>query len=203
MLSTLSKKKKAKRTKKAKRPKRYQLPRGMDYYTYDLFCGPVQRPGVSGLKAMKLHMAEVLWLQRTVGQGAVSINDWHFILHPRSTTDSADRGWERFKANLNRWQVPHDRIRVHFARLNLPGDTSRVDIAIRIETGIDEWFRDRWGYDFEGDEEEEDLTEAEYHLITAMDLLRRFRASHLRWGMKCDCDICKQASGLIQKVGQL
>ena len=201
MLSTLSKKK-AKRTKRTKRPKRYQLPRGMTYYTYDLFCGPVQRPGVSGLKAMKLHMAEVLWLQRTVGQGAVSIEDWHFILHPHSTTNSADRGWERFKANLIRWQVPHDRNRVHFARINLPGDASRVDIVLQI-SGVDEWFRDRWGYDFEGDEEEEELTEAEYHLITALDLLRRFRASHLRWGVRCDCDICKQTKELIQKVGVL
>ena len=208
MLATLSKKKKAKRTKRTKRPKkrpkkakRYQLPRGMDYYTYDLFCGPVRRPNANG-RHMKLHLAEVLWAQTTLGQTHISIDDWHNVLYPGMKTKSAERGWERFKANLIRWHIPHEKRDVHFARHIGSGASCRVEVGVLLSSArLDEWFRDHWGVDF--DEEEEDLTEAEYHLITALDLLRRFRASHLRWGVRCDCDVCKQTKELIQRVGEL
>jgi len=47
------------------------------------------------------------------------------------------------------------------------------------------------------------MTPAEFHLIAALALLRRYRALHMRWGIKCTCDVCNEANELDGKVGQL
>jgi hypothetical protein len=47
------------------------------------------------------------------------------------------------------------------------------------------------------------MTSAEFHLIKALELLRRYRALHMRFGIKCDCDVCTEAKALDGKVGQL
>ena len=47
------------------------------------------------------------------------------------------------------------------------------------------------------------MTPAEFRLIDALELLRRYRALHMRWGIRCTCDVCKEAKALDGKVGQL
>lgn len=47
------------------------------------------------------------------------------------------------------------------------------------------------------------MTSAEFYLITALELLRRYRALHMRFGIKCTCDVCNEAAELDGKVGQL
>lgn len=199
MLATLTRKK---RRRRRRNRRVYRLPPGEDYHAYAYFCGPIQRPR-GGPRSMKVHLAEVLWAQTTLGQTHISIDDWHNVIHPGMKANSADRGWERFKANLIRWHIPHEKRRQHFARHVGSGASYRVEVSILLSSSrLDEWFRDYWGLEFE-EEEDEELTEAEYHLITALDLLRRYQASHLRWGVRCDCKMCKQTKELIERVGQL
>jgi hypothetical protein len=54
-------------------------------------------------------IAELIWLQSCLdndGMG-VSWQEYRSRLKPRQKKASAERAWERLKANLRRWHIPH------------------------------------------------------------------------------------------------
>ena len=104
---------------------------------------PLRNPG--RFVRLKCTIAEVIWVQRMIGR-PVSPIDWAMFLHPRKEPKTRERSWERFKAALVRWGIPHERIIQHCANVIAgKGATRQVLIRLKLRPeDIDSFFWDRW-----------------------------------------------------------
>ena len=98
----------------------------------------------SKFKSIKCTIAEVAWIQRSIG-GPVGPWDWATELHEGKAPKTWERSWERFKANLIKWEVPHEKIPVVQARVHALGTTQAMFILLKIAPeDVDEWFWRMW-----------------------------------------------------------
>lgn len=103
--------------------------------------------------SLKCTIAEVAWIQREIG-GPVGPLDWATKLHRGKAPKTWERSWERFKANLIKWDVPHEKIPTVTANVTqVCRNTVAMYIRLKLAPeDLDEWFWRRWGVPEPGDE---------------------------------------------------